>query len=175
MVKLLTNYCGSKKAQKLILFGTFGDLHWRSGDLYCIWDTDRVIRKVLDGYSTTTEVGFSRLWDSWVCENKIGRNLPSFCVPFTFTSSEPETRLCIGGKRRKKSAWVKKKNRWAKWADIFPIWSRFYPFSPNAEPGPRLMSSPLFRASPTIWQPAGTGYYWGDIRSQRELIESKLW
>ena len=43
-------------------------------------------------------------------ENKIGRNLPPYCVPFTFTSSQPETRVRIGGKRRKKLAWVKKKS-----------------------------------------------------------------
>lgn len=94
MVKLLTNYCSSKKAQKLILFGTFGDLHWRSGDLCGIWETDRVIRKVLDGYCTIIEVGFSgseivgsAKMRKHEHENKIRGNLPSFCVPFTFTSS----------------------------------------------------------------------------------------
>ena len=45
------------KGQKLILFGTFGDLHWSLGDLCCIWDTDRVIRKVLDGYSRSAFPG----------------------------------------------------------------------------------------------------------------------
>ena len=41
--------------------------------------------------------------------------------------------------------------RLASFADIFPIWPRFLPFSPTAEPGPRLMTVTLWNLRNYLW------------------------
>ena len=42
--------------------------------------------------------------------------------------------------------------RLASFADIFPIWPRFLPFSPTAEPGPRLMAVTLWNLRNYLWK-----------------------
>ena len=55
-------------------------------------------------------------------------------------------------------------------ADIFPIWPRFLPFSPTAEPGPRLMTVTLWNLRNYLWMTKSqlhVSYTWSLITNNK--------